>query len=54
MKPKKKVYLGDGAFAEVTYEALVLTTEDGIKTTNVIYLEPEVLRLLLNYLGAKA
>lgn len=38
-----KVYLGDGAYAEFdSMNGIVLTTSDGIRDTNVIYLEPEV------------
>lgn len=53
----KKIYLGDGAYAEVTLWAngafdLVLTTENGIETTNRIVLEPEVLKALQEYLDA--
>jgi hypothetical protein len=48
MKPKR--YLGDGVYAEVNQcGQLVLTTEDGIRETNTIYLEPEVLRALFEY-----
>lgn len=45
-----KDYLGDGVYAEVTeYGDLVLTTSDGIRDTNRIVLEPEVLAALLRY-----
>lgn len=38
-----KTYLGDAVYAVVNdRNQLVLTTEDGINVTNVIYLEPEV------------
>ena len=47
-----KEYLGDGLYAELNdYNQLVLTTEDGITTTNKIYLEPEVRDALLSYIG---
>ena len=38
-----KFYLGDGVYIDVDQEryALVLTTENGIRATNTIYLEPE-------------
>jgi len=37
-----KTYLGDGVYADISGNRLVLTTEDGIKATNTIFLEPEV------------
>jgi hypothetical protein len=45
-----KSYLGDGVYAEIERGEIVLTTEDGINTTNRIVLEPEVLAALLRYL----
>jgi hypothetical protein len=49
-----KEYLGDGVYVDqnAVSGALVLTTEDGYHTTNVIYLEAEVLNALLLYLKA--
>lgn len=43
--PESKLYLGDGVYAEFDGYAIVLTTENGIATTNRIVLEPEVFRL---------
>ena len=37
-----KVYLGDGAFADFDGYNITLTTEDGIRVTNRIVLEPEL------------
>ena len=45
----KKVYLGDGAYADFDGYGIILTTEDGISIQNTIYLEPEVLNSLLKY-----
>lgn len=46
-------YLGDAVYAEINEACqLVLTTENGIRATNTIYLEMEVLDALLNYLKA--
>jgi hypothetical protein len=52
-----KEYLGDGVYAELVPviqqarpRVLKLTTENGIETTNTIYLEPEVIDALLDYL----
>lgn len=44
-----KAYLGDGAYVEFDGYGLVLTTEDGMRATNTIYLEPEVYRALVAY-----
>jgi hypothetical protein len=44
-----KTYLGDGVYAEIIYGQLVLTTEDGVSTTNTIVFEPEVLANFLAY-----
>jgi hypothetical protein len=46
-----KVYLGDAVYAEFDqFGCLVLTTENGIQTTNTIFLEPGVLAGLLEWL----
>jgi hypothetical protein len=37
-----KHYLGDGVYVEANLRGLVLTTEDGVRTTNTIVLEPSV------------
>ena len=37
-----KRYLGDAVYAVIEYNRVVLTTEDGIRVTNRIVLEPEV------------
>lgn len=44
-----KQYLGDGCYADFDGFAVVLTTEDGIRATNTVYLEPEVLSALFRY-----
>lgn len=47
-----KTYLGDGVYIEVDeYQMVKLTTSDGIKDTNTIYLEPEVCASLLRFLS---
>lgn len=45
-----KCYLGDGVYAAFDAQTLnvILTTENGIQTTNRIVLEPEVLDALGN------
>ena len=47
-----KEYLGDGVYADFDGYHLVLTTENGIATTNTIYLEPEVTFALRRYITA--
>ena len=49
---ERKAYIGDAVYAEINNGELVLTTEDGIRATNTIILEPEVLSTLMLYLGA--
>jgi hypothetical protein len=44
-----KLYIGDGVYIDFDGYALVLTTEDGVRVTNRIVLEPEVYRCLLRY-----
>ena len=39
-----KHYLGDGAYIQYDGWGYSLTTEDGISTTNIVYLEPSVLK----------
>jgi hypothetical protein len=45
-----KIYLGDGVYAEFDGYHIVLTTENGIETTNTIYLEPPVVRGLEEFI----
>jgi hypothetical protein len=44
-----KVYLGDGAYAEFDGYAIVLTTSNGLHTTNTIVLEPVVMDSLIEF-----
>lgn len=44
-----KDYLGDAVYADTDGYGIILTTEDGISTTNTIVLEPEVLAALNRY-----
>lgn len=46
---EKKVYLGDAVYARFDGYAIVLTTEDGLSTTNTIVLEPEVYAYLAEF-----
>jgi len=43
MNEQRKEYLGDGAYVSFTGYSVVLTTEDGVSTTNRVVLEPQVL-----------
>lgn len=46
-----KDYLGDSVYAEWDGNRIILTTENGLGPSNVIYLEPEVIAALESYLG---
>ena len=46
---REKQYLGDGAYVSFDGFGLTLTAENGISTTNTIYLEPEVYESLVKY-----
>jgi hypothetical protein len=45
----EKEYLGDGVYVEVQNDMLKLTTEDGYRATNTIFLEPFVYEALVGY-----
>jgi hypothetical protein len=42
-------YLGDGVYAQWEGDMVKLTTEDGVSTTNTIYLEPQVYEALVRF-----
>lgn len=44
-----KEYLGDAVYVEYDGYHIVLTTEDGISTTNRICLDPDVMAALSRY-----
>lgn len=44
-----KSYLGDGVYCDFDGFGLLLTTEDGVRETNRIVLEPEVYNSLKEY-----
>jgi hypothetical protein len=46
---KKKEYIGYSVYVEATHGMLKVTTEDGSSTTNVVYLEPDVLVHLVRF-----
>ncbi len=49
--PRRKIYLGDGAYVTFDGYGLMLTTENGVETTNEIYLEPNVYEALVGYVA---
>lgn len=48
-----KTYLGDAVYAEWEFGDLVLTTEDGVVVTGKIYLEPNVIVALQDFLASR-
>jgi hypothetical protein len=42
MATSAKAYIGDGVYVDIDPLGIILTTEDGIRVTNEIVLEPEV------------
>ncbi len=48
-KKSTKAYLGDGVYVEDLGHQLKLTAENGIRATDTIYLDGEVLRGLVGY-----
>lgn len=48
----QKEYIGDGVYIECDhYGSVILSTSDGISTTNYIVLEPEVLDAFDSFVG---
>ena len=45
-----KQYLGDGVYADFDGWSIVLTTENGVKATNTIYLEESVVKAFYDYI----
>lgn len=45
------LYLGDGAYVEITEDVVVLYTHDGIRTTNQVILGQSELSALLRFLS---
>ena len=46
-----KRYIGDGVYVDFDGYNIVVTTEDGSATTNIIYLEPAVWNGLARYVA---
>jgi hypothetical protein len=44
-----KLYLGDSVYADFDGYAITLTTENGHGPSNIIYMEPRVLKALDDY-----
>lgn len=54
-QPDTKEYLGDGVYVDLDeWGAIILTTENGLKITNRIVLEPIVCQALKEYVDRKA
>jgi hypothetical protein len=49
-----KEYLGDGVYVDCDARGLILTTEDGIRATNTIVLDLEVMMALRDYMERTA
>jgi hypothetical protein len=49
MTAELKQYLGDAVYCGFDGYHIILTTEDGICTQNKIFLEPKVLKCLIDY-----
>jgi len=45
-----KTYIGDGVYCEVMNGEIILTTEDGVRKTNTIFLEPYMIEFILTFL----
>jgi hypothetical protein len=54
MASARKVYLGDAVYAEYDGYMIRLTVEYGVMVTEQIWLEPEVVQSLLDFVGALA
>lgn len=52
MSRDNKRYIGDGVYAEFDGFGIVLTTDNGISTTNRIVLEPDVYAALADFVAA--
>lgn len=43
----QKEYIGDGIYLSYDGYAYILTTEDGVSVSNLIYIEPEYMDLII-------
>jgi len=48
-KVETKAYLGDSVYAEFDGFHVILTTENGYRADNLIMLEPDVFKALINW-----
>lgn len=49
MPKSNKQYLGDAVYADFDGYQVVLTVSDGVYATDRIYLDPEVMKTLIEY-----
>jgi hypothetical protein len=49
MESDHKMYLGDAVYAYFDGFSIVLTTEDGVRATNTIVMEPDVVSALVTF-----
>jgi len=47
-----KMYLGDGVYVDVERGTIKLTTEDGVRVLNEIFLDPDVYQSLTEYVDS--
>lgn len=47
---RKKIYIGDGAYAEYTGWSVLLTAEDGISATDTVSIDSEDFPKLIKFL----
>lgn len=45
----QKTYLGDGTYADIDWDSVVLTTENGVGTQNEIFLDGSMMRRLIDW-----
>jgi hypothetical protein len=48
-----KEYIGDGVYIDHDGFSFVLTTSNGIRDTNTIYLEPEHIERIMSYVSIR-
>ena len=49
----RKIYLGDGVYVTIQFGEIILTTENGVETTNTIVLDGMVWQNLIDVVQAQ-